>query len=78
MFYQSLGRMETSIWKEYEISSKLYLNKPELPVTQRVVKCKKLGFLTGCQPFEVKIGRGASEIKKGAMRVAPFFEPEES
>ncbi len=65
--------METSIWKEYEISSKLYLNKPELPVTQRVVKCKKLGLFTGCQPFEVKIGRGPSEIKKGAMRVAPFL-----
>jgi hypothetical protein len=32
----------------------------------------------GCQPFEVKIGRGPSEIKKGAMRVAPFFESEES
>lgn len=70
--------METSIWKEYEISSNLYLNKPELPVTQGVVKCKNPPFFYGSQPFEVKIGRGASEIKKGAMRVAPFFEPEES
>jgi len=27
------------------------------------------------QPFEVKIGRGTIEIKKGAMRVAPFLNP---
>jgi len=65
--------METSIWKEYEISSNLYLNKPEFPVKQGLVKCKKPPFCYGLSTFWSQNRKRSKWNKKGSYACSSLF-----